>query len=121
MITDPNDNLALYLQALARLEGTTTYSPDRQWILSDSYPDSQQEHHLFVYHVPTERFVELGRFFEAPWTKEIMEAGMRCDLHPRWSRDGTKICFDSTHEGKRGIYIVDVGEVLRENVASQPG
>lgn len=32
----------------------------------------------------------------------------RCDLHPRWSRDGKKICFDATFEGHRGLYVVNV-------------
>lgn len=38
-------------------------------------------------------------------------AEYRCDLHPRFSRDGKKICFDSTHEGKRAMYIVNLPPV----------
>ena len=32
----------------------------------------------------------------------------RCDVHPRWSRDGKKVCFDSVFEGHRGLYVVNV-------------
>lgn len=32
----------------------------------------------------------------------------RCDLHPRWKRDGSAVCFDSVFEGHRGLYVVNI-------------
>ena len=39
---------------------------------------------------------------------------LRCDLHPRWSRGNTMVCFDSTHELSRQIYVVDVKELVED-------
>lgn len=55
------------------------------------------------FHVPTGRRVELGRSHAPPG----YHGPLRCGLHPRSSRSGTLICFDSTHEGLgRQLYLL---------------
>ena len=35
---------------------------------------------------------------------------LRCDLHPRWSRNGGFVIFDSTHEGTRQVYRLPIDD-----------
>jgi Tol biopolymer transport system component len=57
-----------------------------------------------VYDTWTRRRIDLGRFFSPP---ELIN-DFRCDLHPRWSRDGRQVCFDSAHEGSRQLYVLEL-------------
>jgi hypothetical protein len=89
-------------------DGHCSYSPDRSWILTDLYPDPvDSKRTLILYQPQTDRRVDIGRFYSAP---EI-SGEIRCDLHPRWNRDGTQVCFDSIHEGERQIYVMDVASL----------
>lgn len=63
---------------------------------------------LILYNVQERRRVDIGRFF-AP--KEL-DGEIRCDLHPRWSRDEKWVCIDSVHEGSRQVYVVDVSPIV---------
>ena len=91
-------------------DGHCSYSPDRRWILTDTYPDKEHKRTLLLYEVATGWRVDLGRFYSPP----ELEGPLRCDLHPRWSRDGTRISIDSAHEGSRQIYVLDAAEVVKE-------
>ena len=86
-------------------DGHASFSPDRQWLLCDTYPrGSRRLAQLMVYHIAGNRKVVLGEFHhEKQFTGDI-----RCDLHPRWAPDGTTVTFDSVHEGSRQIYSVDL-------------
>ena len=84
--------------------GHCTYLAGNRWILNDAYPDQERNQPLYLYEVATGRVVELGRFH----SPKVYTGEWRCDLHPRSSADGTKICIDSPHEGGRQMYLVDV-------------
>lgn len=87
--------------------GHQSYIPgtNNEWLVSDSY-----QHHLYLHHLPTGTFILLGHF---PQDKAY--AGeWRCDLHPRVSRDGKWVFFDSPHGGNgRQIYRVDISGITQ--------
>jgi hypothetical protein len=87
-------------------DGHCSYSPDpeRRFILNDTLPDRENRIDLYVYDTWTRRRIDLGRFFSPP---ELIN-DFRCDLHPRWSRDGRQVCFDSAHEGSRQLYVLEL-------------
>ncbi|TSA45654.1 hypothetical protein D4R51_01410 [bacterium] len=65
------------------------------------------------------KLVEVRKFYSLPDEKYGVKndwdlSGLRADLHPRWNRDGTEICFDSVHDGSRQVYVVDVGAIIKK-------
>lgn len=90
-------------------DGHCSFSPDRQWVLNDTYPDRYDMRTLMLYRWSDGRRIDVARL-ESPksrWWGEI-----RCDLHPRWSRDGRQICIDSVHSGQRQMYVLDVADIV---------
>ncbi len=84
-------------------DGHCSYSPDRRWILYDSYPVDDYRS-LYIYDVKRGHGETLGMFYSPP----DITGDIRCDLHPRWNRAGTMISFDSAHEGFRAMYSMDL-------------
>jgi hypothetical protein len=91
-------------------DGHCSYSPDMRFILTDTYPDGEEKRTLIIYDTVTGSRADIGRFL----SPKKYSGEIRCDLHPRWSRDGKQVCFDSIHEGPRQIYVIDVAEVLEQ-------
>jgi Tol biopolymer transport system component len=96
-------------QGVLTEDGHGSFSPDREWIVNDTYPDRYGMRTLMLYRPLGARRIDLARLYspKSRWWGEI-----RCDLHPRWSRDGRQICVDSVHSGERQMYIVDVSRYL---------
>ena len=95
--------------SLLTVDGHCSYAPDRRWILTDTYPDKEGFRTLLLFDPINERRIDMGRFHgPTPTDGEI-----RCDLHPRWSRDGRQVCIDSIHEnGERQVYLLDVSPFM---------
>ncbi|PTX96096.1 hypothetical protein DB345_09870 [Spartobacteria bacterium LR76] len=88
-------------------DGHCSFSPDGKWVLTDTYPDTEHYRTLLLYGWERRERIDIGKFLSPP-----MEWQIRCDLHPRWNRDGRKICIDSLHEGRRQMYVLDVSEIV---------
>lgn len=101
----PLDTYATLAPETLQADGHCHFSPDGKWMVTDSYPSGKQRmQRLYVLELATQKIAEVARFnepanFKGEW---------RCDLHPRWSRDGRRICIDSTHEGTRQLYAVKI-------------
>lgn len=92
-----------------REDGHCTFSPDGRWVLNDTYPDGHQKRTLMLVRADTAQRIDIARLLspKSRWWGEI-----RCDLHPRWSRDGRRICIDSVHDGSRQMYSIDVSRLV---------
>lgn len=80
-----------------------SYSTDGKRLLWDSYPDADNMQKLAITNLETMETKSLGKYVSMkPACTDV-----RCDLHPKWNPDCTKVSFDSTHEGYRGVYLIE--------------
>lgn len=100
---DCSDQIEILGKGTLKEDGHNTWSPDKRFMLTDTYPDPGNRQHLLLYDLHSDRVTELGHFY-APYVR-----GYRCDLHPRWDHSGNYIIIDSAHEnGKRQTYVFEV-------------
>lgn len=92
-------------------DGHCSYSPDRTWILNDTYPQGKERLQTLMLYRPSDgKRIDVGKFHLPPKLK----GPFRVDLHPRWNRDGTQVCFDGAHEPPtRQMYVVDVSHITK--------
>ena len=79
-----------------------------EWIAFDTYPDKSRMQHLYLYHIKTcELFPLLELYHGLKYTGEC-----RCDLHPRFSKDGRYVFFDTVYLGKRTLCYIDISRIV---------
>jgi hypothetical protein len=108
LLTDGSYERCVLGEGVLTCDGHCSYSLDRRWVLTDTYPDAEQKRTLILFRPEDGRRVDIGRFYAPP---ELFEP-IRCDLHPRWNRDGKLVCIDSAHESTRQMYVLDVADIV---------
>jgi Tol biopolymer transport system component len=108
LIDVTTDKLDTIGTAVLTKDGHCSYSPDRKWVLNDTYPDKDRLQWLMLFDPKTGRRYDLNQFH----SPKVFTGPTRCDLHPRWSRDGKQVCFDGCHDPQRQVYVVDVSDIV---------
>lgn len=95
-------------------DGHPSFSKDGRWILTDSYPDRFRLRYLILYDTEKKKRYDLARLYSPrKYVGVEFEVQLACDLHPRWNRDSTMICFDSAHTGDRSLCMMTLGDLNR--------
>lgn len=91
-------------------DGHPSYSPNGKYVITDSYPNRSRMQTLKIM-IDDNNYKKIAEVF-SPFR---YDNDTRCDLHPRWDRKSEKICFDSTFEGKRGLYYIDIRNYVNKH------
>ena len=106
ILTDQTHEGKIMAEGFWYFDNHMSFTADGKLMITDTYPDQYQMQPLQLYHVEKNICANIGRFYSMP----NVVTDVRCDLHPRWSRTGKTITFDSTHESFRGIYQIELPE-----------
>ena len=94
---------------LGDLKAGTGQVTVRGWTIDMDKPTSALKVRVYIGGpVGTGERHDLGSFYASP----DLSKENRCDLHPRWSRDGRQVCIDSVHEHQRQMYVLDVSGIV---------
>ncbi len=98
-------------------DGHCSYSPDGKFIITDTYPNRKRIASVYLCTEEDNRSRRIARVF-SPFK---YDNDCRCDLHPRWNHTGDKVCIDSVHEKKRGLYVIDIKNINNGNKTTVNG
>ena len=83
-------------------DGHPTWNAAAGRFLFDSLPDRLSERSLMTFRPGDEAVRVLASFY----SPAALAGEKRCDLHPRWSRDGRFIAVDTGHAGYRQMAVL---------------
>jgi hypothetical protein len=107
VMKDRADERRMFCGESLKHDGHCSFSPDGRWVMMDEKDSEVKGKRVLLVRLADEQVFDIGSFRSMPQLK----GDVRCDLHPRWSRDGRQVCIDSSHEDSRQIYVIDVSAI----------
>lgn len=92
-------------------DGHPQISSNYKFLITDTYADSNGYQKLLLYEFQKNKTYELGKF---KVDTEITKFGFKYDLHPRWNQNDNLVSIDSSHEGSRQSYILNIEKFLKK-------
>ena len=94
--------------------GHPSFHSNGRHIITDTYPEEDyaaisKEVPLRLIDTAQQSEQNLGFFFTLGMPNANV---LRIDPHPAWSRDYSKICFNAAPEGRRQIFVADLGGLI---------
>lgn len=88
-------------------DGHPSFSPNGDYLLTDTYPDRARMSHLYLFGLKDKKLIRLASFYNPlRYNNE-----QRCDLHPRFASDGS-VTVDTVHEGIRKQVQLNISNYL---------
>ena len=103
-----DDKRVAVAKGLLDQDGHPMFTNDRQWIVTDTYPDMDGKQKLILYNFDLKTRYDIGEFYSP---REYF-LDVKCDLHPRWNNANNRVCIDTVQHGHRQVAIVDVTPVI---------
>mgnify|MGYP001293620873 CR=1 FL=1 len=91
-------------------DGHPQLSNDGNYLITDTYPNKNGFQKLILYNLNQNKNVVLGEF---KISEHLVSKKMKCDLHPRWNYKGDLISIDSSHEGTRQSYVLNIEKLIK--------
>ncbi|MCK4624728.1 MAG: hypothetical protein KAV00_05405 [Phycisphaerae bacterium] len=89
-------------------DGHCSFDSSGRWFVTDTYPNRRGRMSLLLCCLENNSVVRVAELD----SDRTLKSDYRCDLHPRWNHASTMICFDSTHQPGRQMYLADVSSVM---------
>ncbi len=107
LVTDEGVTASRFIaEGRLNFDGHMTYSPDREWMVTDQNIGDPLQKWLLIMRVADEAVSVLHQF--DMYEPRFLFGDLRCDLHPRWNRTGDAVCVDAlAADGTRQLHVVE--------------